>query len=105
MWVNIQRITGVPHCANVVWPDLEKALAVSAIPGRGCQLSGVGFWKMVMMPILLPSCITLSLLLPRASGRQRSLPARQALSLLLSRCDSRPGFGHAAPDGQRCLIE
>ena len=23
MWVNIQRITGVPHCANVVWPDLE----------------------------------------------------------------------------------
>ena len=22
MWVNIQRITGVPHCANVVWPDL-----------------------------------------------------------------------------------
>ena len=24
MWVNIQRITGVPHCANVVWPDLEQ---------------------------------------------------------------------------------
>jgi hypothetical protein len=22
MWVNIQRITGEPHCANVVWPDL-----------------------------------------------------------------------------------
>jgi hypothetical protein len=22
MWVNIQRITGVAHCANVVWPDL-----------------------------------------------------------------------------------
>jgi hypothetical protein len=23
MWVNIQRIIGVAHCANVVWPDLE----------------------------------------------------------------------------------
>jgi predicted ATPase len=23
MWVNIQRITGVAHCANVMWPDLE----------------------------------------------------------------------------------
>ena len=23
MEVNIQRITGVAHCANVVWPDLE----------------------------------------------------------------------------------
>jgi hypothetical protein len=22
MWVNIQRITGATHCANVVWPDL-----------------------------------------------------------------------------------
>src|SRR5262245_19881450 len=22
MWVNIQRITGVAHCANVMWPDL-----------------------------------------------------------------------------------
>ena len=22
MWVNIQRIIGVAHCANVVWPDL-----------------------------------------------------------------------------------
>ena len=25
MWVNIQRITRAPHCANVVWPDLEQA--------------------------------------------------------------------------------
>ena len=24
MWVNIQRLTGVAHCANVVWPDLEE---------------------------------------------------------------------------------
>jgi hypothetical protein len=22
MWVNIQRLTGVAHCANGVWPDL-----------------------------------------------------------------------------------
>jgi hypothetical protein len=26
MWVNIQRITGVAHCANVVWPDLARAV-------------------------------------------------------------------------------
>ena len=25
MWVNIQRITRAPHCANVVWPDLDSA--------------------------------------------------------------------------------
>jgi|RhiMetdeSRZDD1v2_1073273.scaffolds.fasta_scaffold181513_5 hypothetical protein len=25
MWVNIQRIIGVAHCANVVWPDLAYA--------------------------------------------------------------------------------
>ena len=24
MWVNIQRITGGHHCANVVWPDLAR---------------------------------------------------------------------------------
>jgi hypothetical protein len=24
MWVNIQRITGVAHCANVVWRDLAN---------------------------------------------------------------------------------
>jgi len=24
MWVNIQRITRAPHCANVVWPDLAQ---------------------------------------------------------------------------------
>src|SRR5262245_19037334 len=29
MWVNIQRITGVPHCANVVWPDLERVMHVA----------------------------------------------------------------------------
>ena len=26
MWVNIQRITRAPHCANVVWPDLDHTL-------------------------------------------------------------------------------
>jgi hypothetical protein len=27
MWVNIHRITGVAHCANVVWLDLEGSKA------------------------------------------------------------------------------
>jgi hypothetical protein len=31
MWVNIQRITGMAHCANVVWPDLEYN-ALSLLP-------------------------------------------------------------------------
>ena len=26
MWVNIQRLTGVAHCANVVWPDLARCV-------------------------------------------------------------------------------
>ena len=25
MWVNIQRLRGVAHCANVVWPDLGRS--------------------------------------------------------------------------------
>ena len=27
IWANIQRITRVLHCANVVWPDLAKSLS------------------------------------------------------------------------------
>src|SRR5262245_51329643 len=34
MWVNIQRITGVPHCANVVWPDLEPLVYVGPAKGK-----------------------------------------------------------------------
>jgi hypothetical protein len=30
MWVNIQRITRAPHCANVVWPDLVSGWVVTA---------------------------------------------------------------------------
>ena len=30
MWVNIQRITGVAHCANVVWPDLDSIQTADA---------------------------------------------------------------------------
>jgi hypothetical protein len=28
-WVKLQRITGAPHCANVVWPDLVNWGGVS----------------------------------------------------------------------------
>ena len=31
VWVNIQRITGVLHCANVVWPDLEADTMSSCV--------------------------------------------------------------------------
>jgi hypothetical protein len=31
MWVNIQRITRVAHCANVVWPDLVIVLPLTAL--------------------------------------------------------------------------
>ena len=36
MWVNIQRITRAPHCANVVWPNLEvlEARTADQVPGR-----------------------------------------------------------------------
>ena len=37
MWVNIQRITRAPHCANVVWPDLEWLL------GTKCERCGLRF--------------------------------------------------------------
>jgi len=30
MWVKLQRITRVPHCANVVWPDLGSHRVVES---------------------------------------------------------------------------
>jgi hypothetical protein len=38
MWVNIQRITGVAHCANVVWPDLVRWLFEEAERGPVCAV-------------------------------------------------------------------
>lgn len=35
MWVNIQRITGMAHCANVVWPDLDNLLLKMKVLRRG----------------------------------------------------------------------
>ena len=34
--MNIQRITGVAHCANVVWLDLDEG------DGNGRQATGLG---------------------------------------------------------------
>ena len=49
MWVNIQRITGVPHCANVVWPDLDEAAVAekTSLTLHMCQhdSSGICQWS------------------------------------------------------------
>ena len=39
MWVNIQRITRAPHCANVVWPDLDRSVC---LPENGIQTGPFG---------------------------------------------------------------
>jgi ribosome-dependent ATPase len=41
MWVNIQRLTGVSHCANVVWPDLAVDAVNLDIPA-GCMAGFIG---------------------------------------------------------------
>ena len=59
MWVNIQRLTGVAHCANVVWPDLE--------------------YDFVVQPGADPNQIALDIgagLVPARGGRTRGAPTR-----------------------------
>src|SRR2546428_9097064 len=69
------------------------------------SLSRVGFLRVVIMPILLPSCMSLSLWLPAASRGLGQRQHRQERCLLLWHRDSRPGFGDKAAQGQRCLVE
>jgi DNA invertase Pin-like site-specific DNA recombinase len=72
---------------------------------RRPSLSRVGFLRVVIMPILLPSCMSRSLLLPEASRGLGHRQHRQGGCLLLWHRDSRPGFGDKAAQGQRCLVE
>ena len=55
MWVNIQRITRAPHCANVVWPDLaqprrpvQSQPAVLRSPGLRSRARGS--WRRLTRP-------------------------------------------------------
>ena len=67
--------------------------------------SAVGFLRVVMMPIFLPSCMSLSLLPPEASSGLGQRQLRQGWGCLLWHWDRRPWFGDEAAQGQRCLVE
>src|SRR6266699_7058351 len=87
--------------AQTLHPDL--VLMDIGLPG-GMNLSGVGFLKkVVIMPILLPSCMSLLLVLPAASSGLGQRQHRQGWGLLLRHWDRRPGCGHEAAHGQRGL--
>ena len=64
-----------------------------------------GFWKMVIMLILCPSCLSSSRWLSAASRSLWQYQPRQGNGLFLRDGDRRPGFGHEAPYGQRRLIK
>src|SRR5258708_732041 len=74
------------------------------LPGRG-RLSGVGFLRMAMMPMFLPSRLFLLLPPPEVSGSQGNLQVRQEQCLLLQGHDGWPGFRDKTPHGQRRLLE
>src|SRR6516162_11597730 len=61
------------------------------------------FLRVVIMSILLPSCMSLSFLLPATSRSLGQRQFRQGGGRLLRHCG--PGFGDEAAHGQRGLIE
>src|SRR5215510_13510825 len=72
---------------------------------RTPALSAVGFLRVVIMPMYLPACMSLSLLPPEASSGLGQRQPRQGWARLLRHRDRRPGFGDEAALGQRRLLE
>src|SRR5499426_3429621 len=74
-------------------------------PAGYYALSAVGFLRVVIMPMYLPACMSLSLLPPEASSGLGQRQPRQGWERLLRHRDRRPGFGDEAALGQRRLLE
>src|SRR5262245_27818165 len=68
-------------------------------------LSAVGFLKVVIMPMFLPSCLSLSLLPPEASRGLGQRQPRPGWGRRLRHRDRWPGFRDEAAQGQRRLVE
>ena len=68
-------------------------------------LSGVGFLRVAMIPMLLPSRMCLLLRSSEVSGSQGNLQVQEEWGLLLQDHDGWPGLWDKAPHGQRRLIE
>src|SRR4029450_3057678 len=68
-------------------------------------LSAVGFLRVVMIPMFVPSRMALSLLPPEVLGGQRPFWGRQERSVCLQRRDGRPGLWDKAPHGERRRLE
>src|SRR4029453_3969487 len=73
-------------------------IAIQA-PTGGNILSAVGFLRVVMIPMFVPSRMALSLLPPEVLGGQRPFWAREGRSVCLQRRDGRPGLWDKAPHG------
>src|SRR5262245_24172010 len=99
----------VPHSTRV-W-EARPATHIPPQRGRGRRpprerlLSAVGFLRVVIMPMYLPACMSLSLLPPEASSGLGQRQPRQGWERLLRHRDRRPGFGDEAALGQRRLLE
>src|SRR5881227_3887200 len=63
------------------------------------------FLRAVMIPMFLPACMSLSLLLPTPSRGLGQRPHRQGWRLRLRHRHRWPGFGDEAAQGQRGLVK
>src|SRR4029450_3119329 len=88
--------TAPPFCAHN--GRNRPSLGARLPPGAG-SLSAVGFLRVVMIPMFVPSRMALSLLPPEVLGGQRPFWGRQERSVCLQRRDGRPGLWDKAPHG------
>src|SRR5215470_14959923 len=82
-----------------------RSRTLGPVRGRKNPLFRVGFWKMIIMPIWFPSCLSSSRWLSSASCSLWQYQPWQGSGLFLWDGDRRPGFGHEVPHGQRRLLK
>src|SRR2546428_11540275 len=89
-WQNMASLlsvvgSGIPHSMPQGGKSyhliFKKPPLVRGCWGGGAALSGVGFLRAGIMSILLPSCMSLSLLLPAPPSRLGPRPHRQGRGL------------------------
>src|SRR4029434_2725840 len=73
--------------------------------GGGSTLSAVGFLRVIIMLVFLPSYMSLSLLPPETSRGLGQRQPRQGWGRLLRHRDRWPGFRDEAAQGQRGVVE
>src|SRR5215813_13860153 len=99
-------LTGVPRsCGGERLPPRTCLFTRPPLPRGEGWLSAVGFLRVIIMLVFLPSCLSLSLLLPETPRGLGQPPPRQGGGRRLRHWDRWPGFRDEAAQGQRGLVE